>query len=62
MPQLGPFELGLILVIVVIVFGVGRLTDIGKALGKTVREFRDATSGDNAKKDDGNKGSKNSAA
>jgi len=54
--------LGLILVIVVIVFGVGRLTDIGKALGKTVREFRDATSGDNAKKDDGNKGSKNSAA
>lgn len=60
--QLGVPELILVLVIVIIVFGVGRLTDIGKALGKTIREFRDATGGDNAKKDGPGKDSNNSAA
>ena len=36
-------ELLLILVIVIIVFGVGRLPEIGGAVGKAIREFRDAT-------------------
>ena len=36
-------ELLLILVIVVIVFGVGRLPEIGGAVGKAIREFREAT-------------------
>lgn len=38
--RFGPLEIGLILVIVLIVFGVGRLPQIGSAIGKTVREFR----------------------
>lgn len=38
--SLGPLEIALILVVVLIVFGVGRLPDIGGALGKTIREFR----------------------
>jgi sec-independent protein translocase protein TatA len=37
---LGPWELGIILVIIVIIFGVGRLPEIGGALGKGIREFR----------------------
>ena len=44
--RIGPVELIIILVIVMIIFGVGRLTDIGGALGKSIREFRKASSDD----------------
>ncbi len=37
---LGPLELLIILVILVVIFGANRLGEIGGALGKTVREFR----------------------
>lgn len=43
MPNLGPTELIIILVIVIIIFGVGKLPEIGGALGKSIREFRDAS-------------------
>jgi len=43
---LGPLELGLILLIVVLVFGVGRLPEVGGAVGKGIREFRKATKDD----------------
>ena len=49
--NLGPTELIIILVIVLIVFGVGRLPEIGGALGKSIREFRQSSGGDEAKKD-----------
>jgi len=39
----------LILVIVIIVFGVGRLPELGGAVGKAIREFREATGQDKAK-------------
>ena len=42
--DLGPAELLIILVIVLVVFGVGRLPEIGGALGKSIREFRQAVS------------------
>ena len=37
---LGPWEIGLIVVAILLVFGAGRLTGVGKALGTSVREFR----------------------
>ena len=37
---IGPFELLLILAVVVIIFGVGRLPEVGGAIGKSIREFR----------------------
>lgn len=43
MPSLGPLELGLILLIVILVFGAGKLPELGGAVGKTLREFRQAT-------------------
>jgi sec-independent protein translocase protein TatA len=46
MPSLGPTELILILVIVVIFFGVGRLPEVFGAVGKGLREFRKASSGE----------------
>jgi sec-independent protein translocase protein TatA len=42
---LGLPELIVILVIIMIIFGVGRLTDIGPALGKAIRGFKKGLSG-----------------
>jgi sec-independent protein translocase protein TatA len=44
--RLGPVEIGLILVIVLIVFGVGKLPTVGGAVGKGLREFRQAVKGE----------------
>ena len=40
---LSPTHLVFILVIVLIIFGPGKLPDIGKAMGKTIKEFRQAS-------------------
>ena len=44
--RLGPLELIIILVIVMVIFGVGRLPEIGGAIGKAIREFRTSQSSD----------------
>ena len=44
--RFGPLEIGLILVIVLIVFGVGKLPQVGGALGKSIRSFKKAQAGD----------------
>jgi sec-independent protein translocase protein TatA len=50
---LSPVHLVIILVIVLVLFGPGKLPDLGKGLGKGIREFKDAMrSGTNDKKDD----------
>ena len=41
---IGVPELLIVLVIIIIIFGVGRLPEIGGALGKGIREFRKGTS------------------
>jgi len=38
--SIGPFELLIILAIIVMIFGASRLTDIGGALGRGIKEFR----------------------
>lgn len=50
MPNLGPLEIGLILVLVLIIFGAGKLPEVGKALGKGIREFSKAKSGEDEEK------------
>lgn len=44
--RIGPTELIIILVIVMIVFGVGRLPEIGGALGKSIRSFKRSVTGE----------------
>src|SRR5512140_2169546 len=44
MPNIGPVELVIILVIALLVIGPGKLPDVGSALGKSIREFRKAAS------------------
>ena len=44
MPNLGGWEWVIILVIVLLLFGVGRLSKLGEELGKGVRSFREGVS------------------
>ena len=46
----GPTELVLILVVIVIIFGAGKLGGVGKAVGKSVREFKEEVQVDDKKK------------
>ncbi len=43
MPTVGPTELIIVLVIVMFLFGAGKLPEVGSALGRGIREFREAT-------------------
>ena len=44
--RIGPWEIALILVIILIVFGVGKLPQIGGAIGKGMRSFQKGRRGD----------------
>ncbi len=44
--HIGPWEIALVLVIILIVFGVGKLPQVGGALGKGIRTFRKAQRGE----------------
>lgn len=44
---LGPMELFLILIIVLVIFGAGKLPQIGDALGKSIRNFKRSSEGAN---------------
>ncbi len=43
MPNLGPTELIIILIIVILIFGAGKLPEIGGALGKGIKQFKSAS-------------------
>ena len=51
MPHLGPLEIGLIVLLVLILFGVGKLPQVGNALGKGIREFRKGKEGEYEEKE-----------
>lgn len=46
--MIGPLELGLVVIAIALVFGVGKLGDIGGAMGRGIREFKEEV--DSAKK------------
>jgi len=49
LPHLGPMELVIILVIALMVFGAGKLPEVGSALGKGIKEFKKATNDEPAR-------------
>jgi sec-independent protein translocase protein TatA len=44
-PQIGPLEIVLVLVIALIVLGPKRLPEVGRSLGRGMREFKNSISG-----------------
>jgi sec-independent protein translocase protein TatA len=50
LPKIGLPELVIVLVIVLLIFGVGRLGKLGKDLGEGIREFRKGISSDGEEK------------
>ncbi len=45
MPSIGPLEIIILLVIVLVVFGPKRLPDLGRSLGSGMREFKESITG-----------------
>ena len=45
MPNIGPMELAIVLVIVLLIFGPKRLPGLGKQLGTGMREFKESITG-----------------
>lgn len=49
---IGPLELGIVLLIVLLVFGPKKLPGLGKQLGSGMREFKESISGSSKNDDD----------
>ena len=45
MPNVGPWEIILLLLLALLLFGAKRLPEIGKSMGKGMREFKDSLGG-----------------
>ncbi len=43
--RIGPMELGIIVFLVLMIFGVGKLPQVGASLGRGLREFREGIAG-----------------
>ena len=53
MPHIGMPELIIVLVVILIIFGAGKLPQVGGAIGKGMREFRRGTKGEISDEDEG---------
>ena len=60
--NIGPLELVIILLIVVALFGAGRIAGVGQALGKSVREFREEARSDDDDDEDADDGTSTAAS
>ncbi len=50
--NIGPLEIAIVLIIALLVFGPKRLPELGKSLGKGIREFKGSISGEHDEKPD----------
>jgi sec-independent protein translocase protein TatA len=46
MPNIGPLEIAVVLIIVLIIFGPKRLPELGRSMGRGIREFRSSIGGE----------------
>ncbi len=59
--RMGPWEIALILIVILIVFGVGKLPQIGGAIGKGMRSFQKGPRGEDAEEQEEEKKPRKSA-
>jgi sec-independent protein translocase protein TatA len=52
MPNIGPLELVIVLIIALIIFGPKRLPELGRSLGRGLREFRSSVAGKGGDEDE----------
>jgi sec-independent protein translocase protein TatA len=52
MPNVGPWEIILLLLLALLLFGAKRLPEIGRSMGRGMREFKDSVSGKDRDDDD----------
>lgn len=45
MSQLSPLEIGIIILVIFLLFGPKRIPELGRAIGKGIREFKQSISG-----------------
>lgn len=50
--RMGPWEIALILVVILIVFGVGKLPQVGGAIGKGMRSFQKGRRGEDVEEEE----------
>jgi sec-independent protein translocase protein TatA len=52
MPSVGPWEVFIVLIIALLVFGPKKLPEMGRSMGKGIREFKSSINGDDRDDDD----------
>ena len=52
MPNVGPLELAIVLIIALVIFGPKRLPELGRSLGNGIKEFRSSVTGGHDDEDD----------
>ena len=62
MAGLGPTELIIILVIIIVLFGVGRISKIAGEMGSGIRAFKDGLQGDEDESEEGKESSEETAS
>jgi sec-independent protein translocase protein TatA len=45
MPSIGPLEIAVVLIVALLILGPKRLPDVGRSVGRGMREFKDAITG-----------------
>ena len=52
MPNVGPLELAIVLIVALVVLGPKRLPEVGRSLGNGIREFKDSLSNEGHRDDE----------